>query len=123
MINKIDLESKIDRNKIDSHNIVVGDTVTDNGLDQLKAKIKELFRLEEITHQDPTYLSNARQITILEEAINLTCDIEKSIIEKVPIDIIEIDIRKIWQLLGEIIGETYKDEIIDQIFVQFCVGK
>ena len=40
-----------------------------------------------------------------------------------PIDMIEIDLKQTWQTLGEIIGETYSDELIDQLFSQFCLGK
>ena len=69
-----------------------------------------------------TYLSNARSISLLKKSLS---KIEESIenINNYPIDIIELDLRECWTLLGEIIGETYTDELIDEIFSRFCLGK
>jgi len=122
-INKTDLVNKLDKTKIKSDNIVKCNTIDINGLDILKNKIKELFNLNKIEKRDPNYLSNVRQLATLKEAISIIKEIEKSIDEKIPIDIIEIDIKRIWLLLGEILGETYKEDLINEIFTQFCLGK
>jgi tRNA modification GTPase len=122
-INKSDLKNKIDISRINNKNIIKCNTINIDGLDDLKNKIKMMFNLDEISKEDPTYLSNARQISLLKEALSLTDDISKSITENMPIDIIEIDIRKIWTILGEIIGETFEDELINKLFSQFCLGK
>jgi len=55
--------------------------------------------------------------------MNKISDIENALLLDVPVDIIEIDLKAIWDLLGEIIGETYQDELLDQLFTQFCLGK
>lgn len=122
-INKIDLEGNIERNKVKDNNVIEGSTIKEQGLDLLKNKIKEMFKIEEIEKGDFTYLSNARQIAILKEAMNSGEAVEKAINEAMPVDVIEIDLRHIWDLLGEIIGESYSDELIDQLFSQFCLGK
>ena len=70
-----------------------------------------------------TYISNARSIGILEKVLDGVKEIEKGIQLNMPIDMIEIDIKNIWNLLGQITGETYEDELIDQLFSQFCLGK
>lgn len=123
LINKMDLEKKIDLNKLNKEELVLGSTIDDLGLDNLKNKIKEMFNFEELEKEDLTYLSNARQISLLKQCIELAKNIEISILEKMPIDMIEIDIKSIWELLGSIIGQTYEEELIDQLFSQFCLGK
>lgn len=123
IINKIDLENKLDVNKIDSKNRVFLSALNDQGIYDLKKKIKEIFNIEDLNKKDFTYLTNARNLAILNECVKLIEDIEQGINDNLPIDIIEIDIKKVWNNLGEIIGETYQDELIDQLFSQFCLGK
>ena len=72
---------------------------------------------------DLTYLSSARSIGILEQVWNSVSEIENGIKNNMPIDMIEIDIKEAWNLLGTITGESYEDELIDQLFSQFCLGK
>lgn len=123
VINKNDLERKININEINYQNIIYTNTVDLNGIDSLKEKIVELFNLNELEQQDYTYLSNVRQISLAKEANNILEEVEKGITDEVPIDMIEIDIKRAWEKLGEIIGETYTEELIDQLFSQFCLGK
>ena len=93
------------------------------GIDKLKQRIKEMFKLDEIENDEYNFLTNAESVAILRECMNLIGNIYKSINDNIPTDMIEIDIKKIWELLGEIIGETYKEELINQLFSQFCLGK
>ena len=123
VINKNDLERKININEINYENIIYTNTVDLNGIDSLKEKIVELFNLNELEQQDYTYLSNIRQISLAKEANSILEEVEKAIINEVPVDMVEIDIRRAWEKLGEIIGETYTEELIDQLFSQFCLGK
>jgi tRNA modification GTPase len=122
-INKTDLPSKLDDRVIENSNVVRGNTTTNDGLDSLKVKIKEMFNIDAIDKTDFTYLSNARQIGILNQASELIQNIEISLSNDVPVDIIAIDIKKVWELLGDIIGENYGDELINELFKQFCLGK
>ena len=77
----------------------------------------------EIDSTDLTYLTNARSIALLREAYQKFDDVEEAIKNNLPIDMVEIDIKYIWNKLGEIIGETYEEELIDELFSQFCLGK
>ena len=122
VINKMDLDQKLDVKSIDREKVFI-DTVNSDGIEPLKDKIKEMFKLEQISNGDCTYLSNARQISLAKEAYAIINDIETGIQSEVPTDLVEIDIKRIWEKLGEILGERYNDELIDQLFTQFCLGK
>ncbi len=123
VINKNDLDSKIDLTKLEGRNIVYTNTVTLEGIDALKDKITELFKLEEIKKQDYNYITNVRQISKIKECLKRIDDIKESLNNEVPLDMIEIDLRDIWDILGEIIGESYTEELLDELFSKFCVGK
>ena len=123
VINKNDLDSKIDLSKLEGRNVVYTNTVTLEGIDTLKDKITELFKLEEIKKQDYNYITNVRQISKIKECLKRIDDIKESLNNEVPLDMIEIDLRDIWDILGEIIGESYTEELLDELFSKFCVGK
>jgi len=122
VINKIDLEQRLILPEIDKKVIKIS-VKENNGIEELKDEIKKIFNLDNIETKDMTYLSNARSISLLK--ISLT-NIEESISNiknNSPIDIVEIDLKNAWENLGEIIGETYTDELIDELFSRFCLGK
>lgn len=122
IINKSDLERKIDTSEIKEEYIEIS-VLNDEGIEKIINRIKQLYELEKFNTQDLTYLTNARGLAILEQVLHVTNELKKSLELKIPIDMIEIDIKKIWNLLGEITGDTYEDELIDQLFSQFCLGK
>ncbi len=123
VINKNDLDSKIDLSKLEDREIVYTNTVDLEGIDTLKEKITELFKLEEIKKQDYNYITNIRQISKIKECLKRIEDIKESLDNETPLDMIEIDLRDIWDILGEIIGESYTEELLDELFSKFCVGK
>lgn len=122
IINKNDLERKIDTSEIKEEYIEIS-VLNDEGIEKLINRIKQLYELEKFNTQDLTYLTNARGLAILEQVLLVTNELKKSLELNIPIDMIEIDIKKIWNLLGEITGDTYEDELIDKLFSQFCLGK
>ena len=121
IVNKIDLEKKIDTSNL--KNVIYVSALKDKNIDNIKIKIQELFNLEKIKTADLTYLTGARSTSILRKVLNLIYDIKIGIDSNMPIDMLEIDIKTIWNLLGEIIGESYDEELLDQLFSRFCVGK
>lgn len=122
IINKCDLSKNINEEILPENKVVKISTKTNQGIEELKDKIKSYFDTE-IEQKDLTYLTNARSIAILKECLLKFDDIEKGIELNIPVDIIEIDIKYIWTKLGEIIGETYEEELIDKLFSKFCLGK
>jgi len=119
--NKIDLENKLDFNLLP--NFIKMSVKDDIGINELKNKIKEMFNLEQIEQNDYTYLSSARSISLLKKSLESLNAVKIGIANNMPVDMVEIDLKQMWSTLGEIIGETYSDELIDQLFSQFCLGK
>ena len=119
IVNKIDLEQKLELNE-ECIKISIKEK---KGLEQIKDKISEIFNLEKIKTQDMTYLSNDRSISLLKKANNLLVCSLTNIENNYPIDIVEIDLKESWNTLGEIIGKTYTDELLDEMFQRFCLGK
>lgn len=123
VLNKNDLKMNIDREPIKDRQVVYTNTKEEEGILPLKMKIKEMFNQEQIASKDLNYLSNVRQISLAKKAYHIIDDIEKALEENMPIDMVEIDIKRVWETLGEITGDTYSEELIDQLFSQFCLGK
>ena len=123
VLNKNDLERKIELEKLKEYNLVSTNTNNLEGIDNLKDKIKEMFNLEQISTKDYNYLTNVRQISLAKNAYQKLIDVENALKENLPVDMIEIDLRDCFDILGEITGKTYSDEIIDNLFERFCVGK
>ena len=125
IINKTDLDSKLDLSNlnINENKIIKMSIKNHQGIEELKNKIIELFNINEIESKDPTYLSNARSIGILESCLNDINDIEQGINNGETIDMLELDIRSIWEKLGQINGTSYEDELLDEMFKRFCLGK
>lgn len=122
VVNKCDLDKNIELDeKID--NIVYISALENKGIEDLKKKIKDIFNLEKIETNNMTYLSNARSISLIEKALESLNSVTLGINNMLPIDMVEIDLKDSWNLLGQIIGETYEDELIDQLFSRFCLGK
>ncbi|HAY2496351.1 TPA: tRNA uridine-5-carboxymethylaminomethyl(34) synthesis GTPase MnmE [Staphylococcus aureus] len=127
IVNKMDLEQNIDINEVKD---MIGDTpliqtsmLKQEGIDELEIQIRDLFFGGEVQNQDMTYVSNSRHISLLKQARQTIQDAIDAAESGVPMDIVQIDLTRTWEILGEIIGETASDELIDQLFSQFCLGK
>ena len=123
VINKDDLESKLDLTKLKDRNIIYINTLSNDGIESLKNEIKKLFNLEKLDTSDYNYITNVRQIAKIKECLVNIEDIEKGLQENTPLDMLEIDLKTIWDTLGSIIGESYDEELLDNLFSKFCVGK
>ena len=123
VVNKIDLESHLDPKDLEGHIVVSMSALEQKGIEELKEQMKKIFSLEKIETKDMTYLTSARSIALLRQALQSLEDLEQGLKAGYPMDILEIDLKKIWNDLGQIIGETYEEELIDQLFSQFCLGK
>lgn len=123
VLNKNDLPSKIDKSKLDFKHIVSTNTNTLDGIEPLKEEIKSMFKLSEIKEDDYTYLANERQLSLAKQALKSLSQAKVSLESDEPVDIIEIDLKEVFDILGSITGESYSDELLDELFANFCVGK
>ena len=123
IINKIDLNKKIDTSSLDNNKIVYISAKENKGIDELKNKIINMFNINQLETKDLTYLSSARSIALLKQAIQSLNDIKKGIDDNLPIDMIEIDIKNMIDLLGQITGKSYQNDLLDKLFSNFCLGK
>lgn len=127
IINKTDLPTKLDlkivRNLAEGKPIVTTSLIEEEGVDELEKAIAQTFFTGEIDSGDMTYVSNIRHIQLLKQANHSLEDAVTSLEMGMPLDILQIDVTRTWELLGEIIGDTASDSLIDQLFSQFCLGK
>lgn len=119
--NKSDLEGT--SKELDNFETIKISALKDKDLKVLKEALIKKLELDKLDKQDFTYISNARQIALISECVKLIKEIEKKLQKEIQVDLIEIDIKEIWTKLGEIIGESYSDELVDKIFKNFCLGK
>lgn len=124
IINKVDLETKLNKEYLSNdYKIVEISTKTKEGINSLKEAIKETFNLEKIITDDINYSFNSRSIGLLEKSKDKIVAAINAIKDNYPVDIVELEIKSAWEILGEIIGETYTEELLDNLFSRFCLGK
>lgn len=120
IINKTDLDKKI--NHSFKHSVAVS-ALQNSGIENLENEIRKMFLTGEINLSDQTYISNARHIAKLTETVYSLNEGLESIELKMPVDMVEIDLKNAWMLLGEIIGDTSSTSLLDELFSKFCLGK
>ena len=127
VLNKMDLINKIDENMAEIKNvskyIVKMSTLEQKGIDDLYKSIGNLFSMEEISLDNTIVITNVRHKNLISKALNSCREAKKSMELGMPLDIIAIFLKEILENLGEITGETVTDDIIDEIFSKFCLGK
>ena len=127
LLNKSDLTAKVtpidlmDWSKPEQ--VIATSMLEQIGLDQLEKQIAEMFFSGETGEQDATYISNVRHIALLHDAVESLDEVLEGIDADMPVDLVQIDFTHAWELLGEITGDTVQDELLTQLFSQFCLGK
>jgi len=121
VINKQDLQSKINLSEIKDY--ILLSSFNEKDIEKLENKIKEECIVGNINEMDASYIGNARQVAKLKQAKKAIEDSLQSIKEKMPIDIVSIDIKAAWHYLGEITGDVANESLINELFSKFCLGK
>ena len=116
--NKSDLDKKIN---ID--NAIYISALKNDGLDILESKILEITKINEFNVNNQNYMSNTRHIALLKKVLKSLESAKEACFNNLEVDMIEIDIKEAWLLLGEITGNTNPDELINELFSKFCLGK
>ena len=109
--------------ELSSYNSINISTFDSNMIEKLKDKISCIFDLKSIAESNYTYISNARQIALLNKSLSIVDEIENAVNNDLEVDMIEIDVKRLWETLGEITGEVGSDDLLNEIFSKFCLGK
>ncbi|KGX85683.1 tRNA uridine-5-carboxymethylaminomethyl(34) synthesis GTPase MnmE [Pontibacillus litoralis] len=127
IVNKTDLPPRLNMDRLrqiaGEHPIVQTAITQEQGINQLETAISDIFFEGDIDAGDMTYVSNVRHVQLLKQAKQALEDATNGMEAGMPIDIVQIDVTRTWELLGEIIGDTVSDSLLDQLFSQFCLGK
>ncbi len=126
LLNKSDIGqivSKNDLNCLSCYDIISISAKEETGLDKLEESIKNLFFTGDITSNEEIYITNARHKSLLKEALNSLKLVSEGIDNGVSEDFLTIDLMNGYEKLGLIIGEAVEDDLADQIFSKFCMGK
>ncbi|MGY3779549.1 tRNA uridine-5-carboxymethylaminomethyl(34) synthesis GTPase MnmE [Isobaculum melis] len=127
ILNKMDLENQLDvaqlEQVVDPSSIVRTSLLSQAGVKELEGKIAALFFSGQTGEKDATYVSNVRHIALLNQAMAALDEVVVGIDAEMPVDLVQIDMTRCWDLLGEITGDSVQDELLTQLFSQFCLGK
>ena len=127
LINKKDLEQKIDsvqiKNMLPNSQIIKTSLINGDGIEEIENAIEELVYGGEITQSESMMVNNVRHINLLTDSCNSLEDALQMAVNREALDFIEIDVKNAYELTGEIIGESVNDDIINEVFARFCLGK
>lgn len=127
VLNKMDLEPKLDLNElyqyVDKAEVLKTSVLKNEGIRELEEHIATLFYGGIENSQTTVLVTNARHIALLEQAKAALEAVLTGLEQELPVDLVQIDMTRAWDLLGEITGDSYQDELLDQLFSQFCLGK
>lgn len=127
LLNKMDLPSQLNREtlfeQVLAENVIELSVLNNFGIDALEEKIAEWFFAGNVNEKDASFVSNVRHIALIQQAIERLDDVLQAVEMEVPVDLIQMDMTRAWELLGEITGDTVQDELLTELFSQFCLGK
>ena len=123
LLNKIDLPQQIELDEIPADHIKIS-VLKNQNINHIEDRINALFfENAGLVEQDATYLSNARHISLIEKAVESLQAVNEGLAMGMPVDLLQVDLTRTWEILGEITGDAAPDELITQLFSQFCLGK
>ena len=123
LLNKTDLPEAIETEELPEDVIRIS-VLKNQNIDKIEERINNLFfENAGLVEQDATYLSNARHISLIEKAVESLQAVNEGLELGMPVDLLQVDLTRTWEILGEITGDAAPDELITQLFSQFCLGK
>ena len=126
LLNKSDLEVITSKEDVQKHldkRIISISAKENTGIAELEETIKEMFFQGEVSFNDEVYITNIRQKNALQEALYSLQLVVQSIEDDMPEDFFSIDLMNAYQALGRMIGEEVEDDLVNEIFSKFCMGK
>ena len=126
LLNKSDVEIKADLDKVEDlsgEDVIEFSAKEGLGMEQLENRIREMFYSGKVTYNDQVYITNARHKEALENSYNSLLKVKDSVEAMMPEDFYSIDLMDAYEQLGLIIGESVEDDLVNEIFSKFCMGK
>lgn len=126
LLNKSDLKALTTMDELKTHvdkKIISVSAKEQLGMDELEETIRKMFFTGEVTFNDEVYITNIRHKTALQEAVHSLHLVVQSIEDEMPEDFYSIDLMNAYEELGSIIGEAVEDDLVNEIFSKFCMGK
>lgn len=127
LLNKIDLEQKLDEEVIKKYvnedNIIKISALQNEGIDKIHDKIESMVYKGDIRSTSDVVITNTRHKDALYNAMKSAEDASSAIADRMPLDFVEVDLKNIWDYLGHINGDTVTEDLLDNIFHNFCIGK
>jgi len=127
LLNKNDLGQELTieeiQNRFTNGSVIETSLIKGDGIEEIEDTIESLVYQGKVTQQESLMVNNVRHIELLKQAEDSISDALQMIEKREALDFIEIDINHAYELLGEIIGETVSDDIINEVFARFCLGK
>jgi len=126
LLNKSDLDVVTSKEEVEKHldkTIIPISAKENTGITELEEKIKEMFFHGEVSFNDEVYITNIRQKNSLQDALDSLNLVVQSIEDEMPEDFYSIDLMSAYESLGKMIGESVEDDLVNEIFSKFCMGK
>ena len=126
LLNKSDLDVITSKEEVEKHldkTIIPISAKENTGITELEDKIKDMFFHGEVSFNDEIYITNIRQKNSLQDALDSLNLVVQSIEDDMPEDFYSIDLMSAYESLGKMIGESVEDDLVNEIFSKFCMGK
>ena len=126
LLNKVDLVKVVTEEQLSEQTkkvVIPISAKKEEGIDKVEQVIKDMFFEGEISFNDEVYITNVRHKTAILEGIKSLCQVQESIENGMPEDFYSIDLMSAYEVLGEIIGESVGEDLVNTIFSEFCMGK
>ena len=126
LLNKTDLEQVVSVEELEKqtgHRVIPVSAKEETGIEELEKEIQSMFYQGDIDFNDEVYVTNIRHKTALTESLSSLKLVQKSIEDGMPEDFYSIDLMNAYEQLGTIIGEAVEDDLVNEIFSKFCMGK
>ena len=126
LLNKTDLEQVVSVEELEKqtgHQVIPVSAKEETGIEELEKEIQSMFYHGDIDFNDEVYVTNIRHKTALTESLSSLKLVQKSIVDGMPEDFYSIDLMNAYEQLGTIIGEAVEDDLVNEIFSKFCMGK
>ena len=126
LLNKTDLELAIDKKELENtcgHGVIPISAKEEQGIEALEEEIRRLFYHGKLSFNEQVYITNVRHKEALEQTLDSLKMVKQSVSDGMPEDFYSIDLMSAYAALGRIIGEEVGEDLVNEIFSKFCMGK